>query len=124
MTDQAKPTAVWTEIPVTDLSAAIAFYEEVFGWSIKRDVMGDMEVGIFGSGEGVHGNLMVGTPAKQGTGPIIHLAVPGALDEAVARCKAAGGTILSPAIEIPPGRFHFAADPDGNGIGLFEPKAA
>ncbi len=36
----------------------------------------------------------------------------------------AGGTVLPmPPISIPPGRFVYAQDPDGNSIGLFEPAA-
>ena len=36
------------------------------------------------------------------------------------RVKQAGGTVVSPIIQIPPGRFFYATDPDGNSIGLFE----
>ena len=39
---------------------------------------------------------------------------------ALARVAEAGGTVISPAIEIPAGRFFYATDPDGNSIGLFE----
>jgi predicted enzyme related to lactoylglutathione lyase len=34
----------------------------------------------------------------------------------------AGGTAISPDIEIPPGKFFYAKDLDGNSIGLFEMK--
>ena len=30
-----------------------------------------------------------------------------------------GGTVVSPVIEIPAGRFAYCLDPDGNSIGLF-----
>jgi predicted enzyme related to lactoylglutathione lyase len=36
-------------------------------------------------------------------------------------CGRGGGKVLSPVITIPPGRFAYATDPDGNSIGLFEP---
>ena len=45
----------------------------------------------------------------------------GALDEAaMARVAPAGGEIVSPVIDIPPGRFAYALHPDGNSIALFE----
>jgi predicted enzyme related to lactoylglutathione lyase len=33
-------TVVWTEIPVTDLAKAEAFYTAVFQWEMKRDLSG------------------------------------------------------------------------------------
>lgn len=127
MTDQsatARPTTVWTEIPVADLDAAKAFYEQVFGWTMQKVEMGPNPVMMFaGDAQGVHGHLYAGKPAGQGQGPTVHLAVPGTLSEAVDTCKAAGGTVLSPPIEIPAGRFAYAQDPDGNSLGLFEVAA-
>lgn len=116
-------TVVWTEIPVTDLDAAKTFYETVFGWSMKRDDTGPNPMMTFGEDMGgTHGHLYPGKPATEGQGPTIHLAVDD-LEAAMERCKGAGGGVLSPAIEIPPGRFAYAQDPDGNSIGLFEPKS-
>ena len=43
------------------------------------------------------------------------------LEAALDRVRAAGGSIASPVITIPPGRFAKIVDPDGNSIGLFEP---
>lgn len=120
-----KPTVVWTEIPVTDMGRACAFYESVFGWSLKIDETGPNPMANFsGDMQGVHGHLYPGKPAAEGQGPTLHLLVPDNLAAAQERCKAGGGKVLSPAIEIPPGSFVYVQDPDGNSLGLFEAKAA
>ena len=52
------------------------------------------------------------------------MAVPDTLEEAKQRLVEAGGTVEldGVVIDIPAGRFFYATDPDGNSIGLFEPK--
>ena len=44
------------------------------------------------------------------------------VEQAMAACTKGGGAVVSPVITIPPGRFCYATDPDGNSIGLFEVK--
>lgn len=117
-----KPTVVWTEIPVTDLTTAAAFYEKVFGWTTLRQDMGPNETVMFVDGQGIHGHLYPGKPAAEGQGPTVHLALPDTVEQGAERAVAAGGQVLGPVIDIPPGRFQYAQDPDGNSIGLFEPK--
>jgi predicted enzyme related to lactoylglutathione lyase len=121
MSDQPKNTAVWFEIPVTDLDASKRFYEEVLSISMRRDDTGPNPMVMFAGADdmGVSGHLYPGKPAEPGTGNTIHLAVDGSLDDAMGRVKAAGGQVLSPAITIPAGSFFYATDPDGNSIGLF-----
>jgi len=116
-------TTVWIELPVSDLTAAMAFYGAVTGLSLDRQQMGPNEVAIFQAAEfatGVAGHLYEGKPAGDGTGPTVHLASQGKLEDAMARVTEAGGTVVSPAIEIPAGRFFYATDLDGNSIGMFE----
>ncbi len=114
---------VWVEIPVTDLDVARRFYEAVFGWKTTLETGGPNPMAAFPSSDpskGVAGHLYPGTPASSG-GPTVHLAVPGKLEEAVVRVWKAGGKVLDrPPETIPPGRFAYALDPDGNSIGLFE----
>ena len=123
MTHAPQHAVVWAEIPVTDMDAAIRFYEHVFDWTITRRDDGPNPMADFptADGRGVAGHLYPGTPA---TGATIHLATPGTVEEARASCEAAGGTVLSDVIDIPPGRFCYALDPDGNSIGLFESRAS
>lgn len=117
----SRPTVVWTEIPVTDIQAAAKFYGDVFGWSMQVDDSGPNPMATFNADmSGIGGHLYPGAPAKDG-GNTIHLALPDGLEAGMERCTAAGGAVVSPPIAIPPGRFAYAKDPDGNSISLFEP---
>lgn len=123
MTQQ--PIVVWSEIPVSDMQKSMAFYETVFGYDMKLDASGPNPIAILGNAmDTVGGHLYPGKPAEMGQGPTLHLAVPGALEDAAKRCATAGGTVLSEPVAIPPGRYVYAQDPDGNSLGLFEPAAA
>lgn len=114
------PTVVWTEIPVTDLARAEVFYTAVFQWKMVHETTGPEPMITFNADNtAIGGHLYTGTPGA-GTGPTIHLALPDTVEAGMARCTAAGGTLVSPVITIPPGRFAYATDPDGNSLGLFE----
>lgn len=117
---------IWMEIPVRDMNAGMEFYKAVFDYEFQVDDTGPNPVAFICAAEqeGVSGHLYPGTPAANGEGPTIHLSISGTVEEAAKRCTTAGGTVLGPVIEIPPGRFQYAKDPDGNSIGMFEPKAA
>lgn len=118
------PTVVWTEIPVTDITRAADFYSTVFGYKMDIDSNGPNPMAVFnGAMDGVGGHLYPGTPAANG-GNTIHLAISDALEDAIERCKTAGGKVNEQVIDIPFGRFVYATDLDGNSIGLFEAKAA
>ncbi len=123
MTYSPKHAVAWTEIPVSDLKKAVAFYNDVFDYGLKIDDSGPNPLAML-NGAGVSGHFYPGKPAGDGSGPTIHLNVPGRLEDTTARWKKAGGTVLTDPIEIPPGRFAYALDPDGNSIGLFEAKQA
>jgi predicted enzyme related to lactoylglutathione lyase len=111
---------VWSEIPVTDMKKSVAFYNDVFGYEMSIDNSGPNPMAVLGgSMNDAGGHLYPGTPAPDG-GNTIHLGLPDALEAGVARCKAAGGEVVSPPITIPAGRFAYAKDLDGNSIGLFE----
>jgi predicted enzyme related to lactoylglutathione lyase len=117
------PILVWSEVPVTDMDRAVGFYNRVFGWKMTVDTSsGPNPMAVFGGDmEAIGGHLYPGKPAN-GNGPTVHLAVPDKLEDAADRCWAAGGAIKGEPVEIPYGRFLYASDPDGNSIGLFEPK--
>ena len=116
--------ACWFEIPVVDIEASKTFYAEVFQMDLSVDTSGPNPMVVFPTavaGQGVSGHLYPGKPSENG--PTIHLVVPDTLEAARGRVEAAGGTVVSPDIEIPPGKFCYAKDLDGNSIGLFELKA-
>ncbi len=122
MTQQ--PVLLWCEIPVTDLEKSTKFYEQVFGFQTSLDDTGpNPMVNLTTDMQATAGHLYPGKPAADG-GNTVHLALSDSLEAGMARCFDAGGEVVSPIIEIPPGRFAYAKDLDGNSIGLFEPKAA
>ncbi|MGH1356959.1 MAG: VOC family protein [Thalassovita sp.] len=125
MTFTPQNAVIWTEIRVTDLEKATAFYAEVLqNDMIITSDMGPEPMAVFSyAGDpSVSGHLIQGTPAPAGAGNIVHLAIPDTLGATRARVTAAGGTVQSPDIEIPPGTYFYATDPDGNTIGLFKFK--
>jgi len=122
MNEHAKHTLVWCEIPVTDMEKSVAFYNTVFGYSMTVDNSGPNPMAMFPQSDPstVGGHLYPGKPATDGQGPTTHLAIPDKIEEAMERVTAAGGLVRSPIITIPPGRFVYFQDIDGNSVGLFE----
>ncbi len=122
MTVTPKNALIWCEIPVTNLKNAMAFYSAVFDYEMKYDESGENPIVFLPMADdsSVAGHLYEGKPAKDGTGPTVHLAVPDTVEKAADRCWTAGGSVLGTVIEIPPGRFQYIIDPDGNSVGLFE----
>ena len=49
----------------------------------------------------------------------MYLAAPKPLEDTLKRVAENGGKIVSEIVTIPPGRFAYCLDPDGNSIGLF-----
>ncbi|WP_422376104.1 VOC family protein [Roseibium sp.] len=119
----SRPIVSWCEIPVSDFDKSIEFYCHVFDYVMELDRSGPEPFVILNNDmSGVGAHLFAGRPAGNGRGPRIHLVVPDNLEAAIERCKARGGEVLSDPRDIPPGRFVYALDPDGNGISLFEPR--
>jgi predicted enzyme related to lactoylglutathione lyase len=122
MTTSPQNSMVWFEIPVTDMERSRAFYGAVLQTNLVDDNTGPNPMAIFPTSDmqsGLSGHLYPGKPASDGIGPTIHLAAPAPLEDALARVGENGGRVLSPIIKIPPGRFAYCLDPDGNSIGLF-----
>ncbi len=126
MTNFTPPRAsVWFEIPVTDMDAAQRFYGAVLMNDLSVEDSGPNPIAMFAASERTaSGHLYPGKPATPGTGPTIHLAIAAPLEDGMRRVSENGGQVVSPAIEIPAGRFAYCLDPDGNSFGLFVPAAA
>lgn len=120
MSFKPQHAVVWTEIPVTDMERAMKFYGDVFNYDLTVDDSGPQPISFLPTADqdGIAGHLYPGKPTQGG--PTVHLLVPDTLAKTTARLKAAGGTMVSDPITIPPGTFAYATDPDGNSIGLFE----
>ncbi len=117
---QPENAVVWAEIPVSDLTRAAKFYADVMGYDMRPDNSGHKPV-VDIVANGVAGHLYQAAPAPRGMGMTLHLAVDGALEDALARAASAGAKQTTPIITIPPGRFAKIEDLDGNSIGLFQP---
>jgi hypothetical protein len=113
---------VWFEIPVTDMKLSKAFYDAVFKTSLVEDSTGPNPMAMFPVADmkvGNSGHLYPGKPPAAGTGNTVHLLAPEPLEESIERLTQNGGKVVSPIVTIPPGRFAYCLDPDGNSIGLF-----
>ena len=121
-TNLPKNAAAWFEIPVTDMAKAKAFYGAVIQAELVDQNEGPNPMAIFPVADmqsAVSGHLYPGKPAGSGSGNTVHLTIPDKLEEAMKRVGEAGGSVVSPVITIPAGRFAYCLDPDGNSIGLF-----
>lgn len=124
MTTQFLPpkASIWFEIPVTDMEAARRFYGAILENELSLEEDGPNPTAMFAARDpGASGHVYPGRPAPAGTGPTVHLAVAAPLEDGLKRVTENGGQVVSPVIEIPPGRFAYCLDPDGNSFGLFVP---
>lgn len=122
MAEAQQNRLVWTEIPVTDMKGAGAFYEALLKAPLIEDSQGPQPMLMLPdlAGTGAIGHLYEGKPATQGDGITAHLAVGGTLEDAMDRIKKAGGEVVSDVIDIPAGSFFYAKDTDGNSLGIFK----
>jgi predicted enzyme related to lactoylglutathione lyase len=117
-----KNAVVWSEIAVTDLKRATAFYERLLDGKLKPESFGPFRLACFPFAEGgVGGCLIQGEgyePSAKGT--VTYLAATPDLDAALERARAAGARVLMPKTALPGEQGYIAhvADPDGNRIGL------
>ncbi len=113
------------EIPAVDLPRSAAFYQTVFGWSIRSfdddTVMIQRPAPVDGEAPSIGGDLHHPTQAK---GPTVVVSVE-SIDEAFARITAAGGSPASQIMDIGQGqgRYAYFDDPEGNRIGLWDAGA-
>jgi predicted enzyme related to lactoylglutathione lyase len=121
MTTATHPHAIARfEIPVTDMNRAKSFYGTVLQTELMDEPSAPNPMSIFPmqDRDSVSGHIYPGKPAPQGTGSTVHLRVSD-LESAMERVGQNGGTVVSPVITIPSGRFAYCLDPDGNSFGLF-----
>jgi uncharacterized protein len=114
----------WFEIPATDLSRAVRFYETVLAVTLKLDAMGPSQLAIFPYDKPAGGGCLTAGPGAQpsAAGVMIYLNAAPSLDAALSRVTAAGGEVVVPRTELPPGLGAFARvrDTEGNLVGLHQ----
>jgi predicted enzyme related to lactoylglutathione lyase len=106
----------WQELMTGDAKAAVAFYGELFGWTVE-----DMDMGPAGTYHviKVDGTSLGGIMAKPPGQESMPTAWSGYVtvnnvDETAARCAALGGTVCVQPMDIPTvGRFAVIQDPQG-----------
>lgn len=119
----------WIEIPVSDMTRAIKFYETVFGYKLERHEMGDLDMAWFPFAEvpGSPGSLVYHKdfykPSTDGV--LIYFTSPtGDLSNELAKVESAGGQVLMPKKLITDdiGYMALCIDTEGNRIALHSRK--
>ncbi len=114
------------EIPATDLSRAVSFYEEVLNIKIEKMEMPGMEMGIFPYEQQlVTGVIMKGEGfIPSAVGPTIYLNAGDNLQPILDRVEKSGGKIVMPktAHADESGFFALFLDTEGNRLGLNSPN--
>ena len=119
------------EIPVDDTARAKEFYGSAFEWQLNDTDMGDGNIYTIvittpvdeqsqlpTDPGAINGGLMQRTPGTPT--PVITIGVD-AIDDALKKVEAGGGSVVQPRTEIPNmGAFAYFKDSEGNVLGLWE----
>jgi len=119
------------EIPVDDAARAKEFYGPIFDWELNDMDMGggnlyttvtttpiDEQSRMPTEPGAINGGLMRRSPDTPA--PVITIGVD-AIDDALKKIEAGGGSIVQPRTEIPDmGAFAYFKDTEGNVVGLWE----
>ncbi|MCK4408461.1 MAG: VOC family protein [Candidatus Eisenbacteria sp.] len=109
------------ELPADDPEKLVEFYENVFGWTVRK-WDGPMDYWLVMTGPtdqpGIDGGI-----ARRGegdSGPINSIDVP-SVDEFVVKIESGGGSVIVPKMVIPGvGYLAYCKDPEGNIFGIME----
>ena len=107
----------YVELPATDVPRSVAFYQAVFGWTIRR--RGDGQPAFDDSAGEVSGSWVVGRPPSQKPGLLLYIMV----DDIAATIEAViahGGKLVQPVGADAPEITARFSDPEGNIIGLYQ----
>jgi len=108
----------WHGLISTDTDKAKAFYSEVMGWTLNEVQMGEDTATFFVNNDIPRAHLMdppmAGVPSHWNN----YLRVDD-VDARTQACADAGGNIIKPADDIPPGRFSVVQTPSGAIVSLF-----
>jgi uncharacterized protein len=107
------------EIGCRDSARTQAFFTQLFDWKIQA--AGPAAMIDTGGQAGINGHI-----TSLGHEPHHYLTFYVQVDDIppyLAKVQTLGGKTLVPPVEIPTGTFAWFADPDGNAIGLWKPKA-
>lgn len=117
------------EIPVDDVNRAKEFYGAIFEWDLQDYEMGGGTYTILQTVAvderqmpkepgAINGGMM--RRSAETPNPVITIQVD-AIDDALKKIEAGGGSVVTPRTEIPNmGWFAYFKDPEGNTMGLWE----
>lgn len=114
------------EIPVTNMTRAVKFYQVLLGVAIETMTMEGTELGVLPSTEGTVNVVLVKgeeyIPTKNGT--LIYLNPGDDLQPALDRVENNGGKVILRKTQISPemGYYAFFIDSEGNKLGLHSQK--
>ena len=123
-TPRTMPAICHIEIPAPDLKKAIAFYTNVFGWTVEQPPLMAGHYALW-RGEGRTGGFDAHAkpaPVKR-PGVGLYLAVP-SIPRALKQIERAGGKVLEKKTAIGGGFGHYAVfiDPNGNRMNVWSLK--
>jgi|CXWL01.1.fsa_nt_gi predicted enzyme related to lactoylglutathione lyase len=105
----------WVELATYETAKAGAFWSTLFGWTVKKMEMPEMDYSVFYAGDRMVGGMMAITP-EMGSFPS-HWAVYMTVDDvdaAAAKATSLGATVFLPPVDIPAvGRMAGIASPQG-----------
>lgn len=113
----------WNELLTTDVEAAKRFYGDVFGWeSETKGIAPGWDYTLFKKGDNMVGGLF-GITAEMG--PLqphwLSYVMSADIEADLAKAKAAGGTVLKEAFEVPnTGTLAIIRDPQGAVFALWK----
>ena len=120
----------WFEIPVLNMERAIKFYETIFGYTLARHTLPQIDMAWFPmnpDGMGAMGSLVYNEkfykPSTNGT-LVYFTAVSGDLDTELSKVENAGGTVTIQKTKISDDYGFMAQfiDTEGNGIAIHSRK--
>ena len=118
---QRNSRVVWFEIPVANMDRARTFYETILSTKLNLVQFGDERIAVFPyEAPAISGCLIEAKGLKPGHGPLPALNADPHLDTVLEKVERAGGRIVHPYSELPPGMGCFARieDSEGNLVGL------
>ena len=106
---------VWNELAAPDVARAAGFYRDLLGWEAEPDATGYATIR---SGGGPNGGIR---PLQDGEAPawLVYFSVP-SCDEAAARVRDTGGTVVAGPMDATVGRIAVVRDPQGAVLALYE----
>src|SRR5579871_950617 len=107
----------YIEMPTTDIARSSQFYQQVFGWKVRKRNDGSI---AFDDGVGeVSGTWVTGRPPSTAPGLLVYIMVD-SVEATVKAVVAHGGEIVQPIGADAPEITARFRDPGGNVIGLYQ----